>query len=217
LPELAGQLLALSVGRVATIPNGSRAIKTAYVKHPVDGPLHLGVLGFPGDEHVYAAHGGVDKAVCVYPIEHYEYWSTRLGLSLPDSAAFGENFTVSGLLETDVCLGDILTVGQALVQVTEPRAPCFKIAARYGVKQMAVYVQREGYTGYLMRVLREGNVEAGARLELTERRGDAVSVAETNRILNIDKADLDGARRVLAWPALPPGLRRQLQRRLSGA
>ena len=209
-----GFLLALNIGGTGQIVQGSRVIETAFHKTPVEGSLRLGRLGFQGDEHVYEHHGGPDKAVCVYPYEHYAYWEHRLGLQLPAAAAFGENFTMTGLLERDVLLGDVFGIGDAVVQVTQPRAPCFKIAARYGVPKMAVYVQQESFTGYLLRVLEEGDVQPGQAMRLLERSVHGVTVAEANQILNVHKRDLEGAERLLAVPDLPAGLRPDLERRI---
>jgi MOSC domain-containing protein YiiM len=209
-----GFLLALNIGGVGEIVQGDRVIETAYNKAPVEGTLRLGRLGFPGDEHVYEHHGGPDKAVCVYPYEHYSYWEERLGLQLPATAAFGENFTMTGLTERDVFLGDVFGIGDAVVQVTQPRAPCFKIAARYGIPKMAVFVQQESFTGYLLRVLEEGDVQAGQSMQLLERPDQGVTVAEANRILNVNKLDLEGAERLLAVPDLPVALRPDLERRI---
>jgi MOSC domain-containing protein YiiM len=213
-PDLRGSLRALSVGGVGVLHAGAREIVTGYRKDPVAGRLRLGRLGLPGDAHVYEHHGGPDKAICVYSLEHYRHWEQTLGLTLPEAAAFGENFTVTGLVEADVELGDVFAVGDAVVQVTQPRAPCYKIAARYGVKEMAVLVQRAGFTGYLLRVLTEGAVGAGDELRLLTRAGTGVTVAEANRVLNVDKGDLAGARRVLAVPGLPDSVTAPLQRRL---
>jgi MOSC domain-containing protein YiiM len=209
-----GTLIALNVGRVGEITRDGRVIVTAYHKTPVVGALWLGRLGFPGDEHVYEHHGGPDKAVCAYPYEHYEYWESRLGLELPATAAFGENFTLIGMTEREVLLGDVYRVGEAVVQVTQPRAPCYKIAARYGVPKMAAYVQQESFTGYHLRVLREGQVRAGQPLRLVERPAHGVSVAEANQILNVAKKDIAGARRLLSVPTLTASLRPALERRI---
>ncbi|MCR1786095.1 MOSC domain-containing protein [Nocardioides carbamazepini] len=216
MSETTGHLLALNIGAVGEIRQGPRRIVTAYHKSPVEGPLELGSLGFPGDEHVYEHHGGPDKAVCVYPYEHYAYWEERLGIQLPASAAFGENFTLVGLTERQVCLGDVFAIGEAVVQVTQPRAPCYKIAARYGVPKMAVYVQQESFTGYLLRVVETGAVEAGQTMRLLRRPepDHRVTVAEANTILNVAKKDVEGARRLLAVPDLPGGLRPDLERRV---
>lgn len=214
VPETHGQILALNIGRAGTIQQGNRVIETAYKKKPVDGPLHLGTLGFDGDEQVYEHHGGPNKAVCVYPHEHYAYWTDRLDIELPESAAFGENFTLTGLTERQVCLGDVFEVGDAVVQVTQPRAPCFKIAARYGIPKMAIYVQQESYTGYLLRVLREGHVQTGDTMTLVERPEVRVTVAEANQILNVRKKDIQGAQRLLTIPSLPEPLRADLDDRI---
>ncbi|WP_375503107.1 MOSC domain-containing protein [uncultured Jatrophihabitans sp.] len=214
--QLCGTLRALNIGTVSAIVQGERRIVSAYHKQPVDGPMLLSIDGLPGDEHVYEHHGGPDKAVCVYPFEHYEYWTQRLDLDLPPQAAFGENFTVTGLLESEVQLGDEFEVGEAHVQVTQPRAPCYKIAARYGLPKMALYVQQQGMTGFHLRVLQHGFVRAGDLLRLVSRASHGISVSEANRILNHDKHDVAGALRLLDSVELPeslvPGLRKRIER-----
>lgn len=212
LPSLRGRVLGVCVGRTGTLTSGRREVSTAFVKSPLSGPVHLGVLGFPGDEHVYEDHGGPDMAVLVYPHEHYAHWRS-LGLELPDVGAMAENLTVSGLVETDVHLGDVFTVGAAVVQVCQPRSPCFKLGARFGRPDVPVQMQDTGYTGYLLRVIGEGPVAAGDALTLVERTSE-VTVAEAGRVANVDRHDLDGARRVLAVDALGASTRRKLEARL---
>lgn len=208
-----GIVRAVCVGRASVLtPEGRRPVRTAFVKSPVEGPVLLGRLGFPGDEHVYADHGGPDMAALVYSHDHYAYWR-ELGLDLPDAGAMGENLTVTGMRETDVHLGDVLVMGGAVVQVCQPRSPCAKLAARYGRRDMAVLLQDSGRTGYLLRVLEEGPVAAGDAIALVER-GSDVSVAEAGRILDVDRADLEGARHVLEVDALGSSTRAVLERRL---
>jgi len=108
----------------------------------------------------------------------------------------------------------VFDVGTAVVQVTQPRAPCFKIAARYGVAKMSLYVQKSGYTGILFRVLEDGEVRAGQQLRLRSRLDHGISVAAANRILNVDRRDLDGAQRLLNTPDLPKLLQADLRQRL---
>ena len=106
-------------------------------------------------------HGGVDKAICVYPLAHYPHWQEMIGREL-SPAAFGENFTVDGLTEADVCIGDTWRVGEdVLVQVSQPRQPCWKLARRWQRKTLALEVQESGKTGWYFRVLEEGTVQAG--------------------------------------------------------
>lgn len=208
-------MLAVSVGGAGALGSGRRTIESAFVKTPVDDRLHLGRLGLPGDEHVYEDHGGPDMAVLVYPAEHYAHWRD-LGLDLPHAAAFAENFTVAGLVETEVCLGDVFEVGSAVVQVCQPRSPCYKIAARYGRKDLSLRVQETGYTGYLLRVLREGEVGSGDDMVLVDRDDThQVTVADAGRILNVDRNDHEGARRVLAVEALGSSTRRTLEARVA--
>ena len=212
--ELVGHVRAVCVGSVAALTLGRRSVETAFVKTPVEGSLRLGELGFPGDEHVYEDHGGPDMAVLVYPFEHYAYWRER-GLDLPAAGAFAENLTITGLVEIDVHLGDVFEVGTSVVQVTQPRAPCYKIGARYGDRSLSITVQNVGFIGYLMRVLAEGDVSAGDSMRLVDRGSHGVTVAEAGRVANVDRNDLEAAERVLAVDALGSSTRRKLTARVA--
>ena len=155
------------------------------------------------------------RAVLVYSHDHYPFWRD-LGVDIPDASAFAENLTVDGLTEADVRIGDTFEVGSCSVQVSEPRSPCYKIAARYGRKDISIVVQETGFTGYLMRVLQEGEVAAGDEMRLVQR--DTThdwSVAEAGRILNVDRNDLEGARRLLEVDALSAGIKRSLEARIT--
>ena len=167
----------------------------------------------PGDEHVYEDHGGPDMALLAYPYEHYAHWRS-VGLTLPDAGALGENLTVTGLPETAVHLGDTFAVGTAVVQVAQPRTPCYKLAARFGRKDMPVMVQDTGFTGYLLRVLEEGTIGAGDEMRLVDREPHGVTVAVAGRVVNVDRNDLDTARRVLAVASLGSSVRRKLEGRV---
>lgn len=203
-----------------------RTIRTAFLKEPMDGPVRVGRLGVEGDEHVYVKHGGPDMALLVYSHDHYAYWRS-VGLDLPPSGAFGENLTVTGLTEVDVHIGDVFRVGDRaaeesgsgafglVVQVTQPRTPCSTIAARYGMADLAAHVQRTGFTGYLLRVLHEGWVAAGDAVHLVERSPHGITVADAGRVLNVDRNDHAGARRLLEIEALAASVRRTLEDRLA--
>jgi MOSC domain-containing protein YiiM len=213
---ISGRLLAVCVGRAGTLTSGSRVVRSAMAKTPVAGPIRLSRLGLPGDEHVYEHHGGPDMAVLVGSAEHHSHWRSR-GLDIPEAAPFGENFTVSGLTETEVWIGDTFRVGGAVVQVSQPRTPCHKLAARYGRRDLPMLMQATGFTGYLLRVLAEGDVAAGQELELIDREDHGVSVAEAGQIVNVDRHDLHGTHRVLAVASLGDVVRRTLTARLNGA
>ncbi len=177
-------------------------ITTGIAKTPVTHPVHLGKCGFEGDgvgnlKH----HGGLDKAVCAYNLDYYPHWEEVLGKKLP-AAAFGENLSVSGLKEDDICIGDVFQFGTALVRVSQPRQPCGTLAARYGRKDFVKLVVDSGFTGMYFSVLEEGVAETGASLVLKESDPRKVSVAFANRILHSDRGNCEGIEIVLAVPAL---------------
>lgn len=209
-----GTVLAVCAGRAATLHTERRDVRTAFVKQPIDGRVRVSVLGVEGDEHVYDKHGGPDMALLVYSIDHYAHWRA-VGLELPAVAAFGENLTVTGLTEIDVQIGDVFRGGSVVMQVSQPRSPCSKIASRYGMRDLAVQVQDTGYTGYLMRILEEGEIGAGDPLCLVEREANGVTVAEAARVLNRDRNDHESARRLLGVGSLATAARRTLEARLS--
>ncbi len=211
---LTGLLESVNRGTVKDFQHGKVVVPSAFVKEPISGAVRLGVLGVLGDEHAYKHHGGPDLAVCVYSKEYYPWWQEKIPAALPPAAAFGENFTVSGLLDDAVCLGDQFEVGGAVIKVTQPRLPCFKIARRYGVPLAAVWMQRESITGYLCSVAQEGYVQAGQVINLIEREATPTTVRDANRILYLDKDDKQGAKRLLEFQGLPADIRKKLLRRL---
>ena len=212
---LQGRVAAVCVGKVGELDSSGRTIRSAFVKRPVDGPVRVHSLGVEGDEHVYEGHGGRDGAVLVYSRDHYPFWRD-LGVDLPEVGAFAENLTVDGLTEAEVRLGDTFEVGSCALQVTQPREPCYKIAARYGRKDISIIVQETGFTGYLLRVLRDGEVGAGDVMRLVDRdNSHAWTVAEAGRVVNVDRNDDEAARRLLGVAALGAGVKRTLVARLA--
>lgn len=190
---------------------GGREILTGICKNPVSGPLRLGRLGFAGDgvgdtKH----HGGPDKAVCIYSSDHYPYWKDVLGITLP-VAAFGENLTISGLTEKDVCIGDIFQLGSAVVQVSQPRQPCKTLAARYGRTDMVKLVVDSGRTGFYCRILGEGVVEKDSPFALKVRDPHEITIAFANNIYHHEKKNCAGIRKILDVPALSESWRRSFQ------
>ncbi|MNI20852.1 6-N-hydroxylaminopurine resistance protein [compost metagenome] len=159
-------------------------------------------------------HGGEDKALCVYCEEHYAYWAKILGKEL-EFGAFGENLTVRGLLESDVCIGDIFKLGEVIVQVTQPRQPCYKLAKKHENSEMVERVQDTGYTGYYLRVLQEGFVPAKPLIERLEKHPAAVTVAYANQIKYHDKEQVDAIERILSVQELSEAWRASFQKRLA--
>lgn len=205
----------MRVGRAVTRTWGAHTFVTGASKDVVMQPLLLTRLGFVGDEQGNpAVHGGPDKAALLYPVEHYARWRES-GLAV-DEGAFFENLTICGVTEQDAYLGDQWCLGEALVQVTQPRRPCRTLADRWGRKQLPREVQASGRSGFYVRVLREGVVAAGDTFVLQERLPNAVSAAEANRVMNLERGDRAGIERLLAAPELPQRWRDTLLRRLAG-
>ena len=189
-----------------------KEITTGICKRPVSVPIRLRKLGLDGDGVVDTRnHGGVDKAVCVYSLDHYPYWEEVLRIELPP-AAFGENLSVSDLKEDDVCIGDVFQLGTATVQITQPRQPCKILAARYGRNDLVKLVVNSGFTGFYLRVLQEGMVEMGTHLVLMEKDPQKISVVFASRIFHHDRKNREGIESVLAIPALSEAWQRSLQR-----
>lgn len=210
-----GRVVAVRVGPAVTRTWSGRTFVTGAAKDSVDGPVHAGTLGLDGDaQGNLRVHGGPNKAIMCYPLAHYPLWRAD-GFDVPDGGFF-ENLTVDGLTETDVLLGDTWRVGGALTRVTQPRRPCRTLGDRWSRPSLPREVQDTGRTGFYLRVLRPGPIAAGDDLVLVDRLPDAVSAAEANRVMNLDRDDPDGIRRLLASPELPASWREKLTRRLGG-
>lgn len=191
-----------------------RPWRSGIFKATVAGPIWLGRTNLEGDgQGDLVHHGGPEKAVMVYAAAHYPAWREELGMPDLPYGGFGENFTVDGLTEADVCIGDIFAVGEALVQVSQPRQPCWKLARRWRMKELAARTQATGRTGWYFRVLREGNVQAGDSLLLQERPLPQWSVARANHLMHVDRDDRAGAMELAASPYLATNWRETLGKR----
>lgn len=211
LPD--ARVLAVHVGTVGDLPYRDRTIRSAFGKHEVAGPIDATAEGLAGDEHGdRVKHGGPDKAICVFPAEHYPDYEARLGRSL-ERPAFGENLTVAGLREEEVCLGDRLRVGTVVCELSLPRNPCYRLGARHGTTEIVLAMERTGRTGFYLRVLEPGRVDAGAEIRLLDRPHPAATVAEANRVMHRDKRDGPAIDALLAVPALGASWRRTFEHR----
>ena len=194
---------------------GGNAWRTGFFKTDVAGPAMLRRLNLDGDgQGDLKNHGGPDKAVLCYALTHYPRWRDELQKPDLPHGAFGENFTIDDLDETNVCIGDVYTVGGAVVQVSQPRQPCWKIAARWRMPDLLDRVLNSGRTGWYVRVLQEGVVQAGDALQLVERPNPAWSVARATDVIRAPR-DLDGARGLLGCSALAESWRIGLEARLA--
>lgn len=185
-------------------------------KETVVGERKVTHLGIEGDGQAdLINHGGVDKAINVYPHEHYAGWENELSLTL-NPGAFGENFTTTGLDEGNVCVGDVFQCGDLILQVSQPRQPCWKLARRWRIPDLALRVERTGRTGWYFRVLTAGTIRAGALLALTERPAPQWTITRANEVMHHRKDDVDAALALAACPGLSVSWQRSLTLRAQG-
>lgn len=211
------RLLSLQVGMPRTVGVAGasdpmdREWTSGIFKSPISGPVDTTPTGLVGDGQAdLCVHGGPDKAINAYPAEHLALWREELGVEF-SFGAFGENFTTEGALEAAVCIGDIFRVGGLLVQITQPRQPCWKLARRWRIKELAARVEQTGRTGWYFRVLETGKVEAPAEFALVSRPHPQWTVAEANAVMHQRKQDWAAA--LAACPALSASWRASLGRR----
>lgn len=175
---------------------------TAFFKTAAAGAVFLATGNLAGDRQAdLTVHGGPDKAVCVYPSDHYVAWRTELSMEACGSGWFGENFTVDGQTEQTVAIGDIYRVGAALVQVSQPRSPCWKLGRRWHRPDLPKLVVRSSRSGWYLRVLEEGAISAGEPLMLVERQSIPWTIAQVNAAAyarGSEARQLQGVRHALA-------------------
>lgn len=209
------EIVSINVGKPASIQGQNKELFTGIVKSPVSSILYLSGNQLEGDGQAdLENHGGPDKALCVYCQEHFAYWEPILGKRL-DPGAFGENITASGLLESEVCIGDTFSLGNAIVQVSQPRQPCYKLAERHAFPEFVSKVQTTGFSGYYFRVLQEGELPPNPQIELISRNSMGVTILFVNNILYQDKRNFEGIQHILAVPELSENLRLSLNKRLA--
>lgn len=196
-----------------------RPVTTSIYKEPVEGSVALRTLNLDGDRQSdLTVHGGKDKAVYCYPLEHYTYWKSELPDRELSPGAFGENFTTEGLASEDaVFIGDRFAVGSAEVVVTQPRLPCFKLGIRFEDDGMVKRFLEAGRSGFYIAVAREGEVGAGDEIALLSREPEPVPVAAISRLYlakRFTSADVRQARRAIELDALPESWREYFQEKL---
>ena len=211
------KLLSINVAMPQTVEINGKPVLTGIYKQPVAGRVHLGRLGLAGDGQAdLTVHGGEHQAVYSYPIEHYAHWQEVLQAAALPLGTFGENFTISGWLEEAVCVGDIWQVGDAQLQVTLPRLPCFKFGHKVGKPDILKEFLHSGRSGFYHRVLTEGLVGAGDKIKLVQRDPAGLTVRMALGLQKLGEGDEPLLRRALQIPSLAPVLRRDLTARLTG-
>jgi MOSC domain-containing protein YiiM len=213
------KVISVNVGQPRPVEWNGRTVLTGIFKAPVEGRVRMRALNLDGDGQAdLSVHGGSDKAVYVYPSEHYGFWREELpGTGLP-WGSFGENLTSEGWEEYEVHLGDRFRIGTAEVVVTQPRMPCFKLGIRFGREDVIPRFLDSGRPGFYLRVLEEGEVGAGDAMERTHQDPHRVTVVDAVRLyLDRDGRSLrELLERAVRVEALPAGWRARFEQRLSG-
>ena len=201
-----GRLLSVNVGLPQDVAWHGKTVHTAVWKRPVDGPSQVRRLNIDGDgQGDLAGHGGEHRAVFVYQIESYRYWRGQLGRDDFEYGQFGENFTVSGLADDQVCIGDRYQIGEALFEVTQPRVTCYRVGIRMNEPRMPSLLISHHRPGFYFRVLREGAVRAGDEIVRVAAGPEAMTVAEVDGLLYLPGHSRERVLSALRIPALPDG------------
>jgi MOSC domain-containing protein YiiM len=206
---VAGVVVSVNVGTPREVPWRGRTVRTAIWKHPVPGRVKVRGVNVDGDDQGdREVHGGVDKALYAYAAEDYGWWTAELGQELPPGT-FGDNLTVHGIDVSGAEVGERWRVGGTLLEVSQPRIPCFKLGIRMGSQRFPRRFAAARRPGAYLRILAEGEVAAGDPVEVVHRPGHGLTVAEVSRIYHDDHA---AAARLLHVPELADGWRRWAER-----
>ncbi len=191
-------------GELRDVQFAGRRVITGFFKSAVRGPAFVHKLGLDGDAQAdLSVHGGLDKAVYVYPREHYARWEELLASGPLSPGSFGENVTSEGWLETDLCIGDVIQIGTATLQVIQPRSPCYKLQLRFGRPDMTALFFKQGKPGWYASVLQEGTFSAGDEMLLIDRAPEHVAIADIWRFFAQSKIDAEMVARVMNLKLLP--------------
>ncbi|MFD7446941.1 MOSC domain-containing protein [Streptomyces sp. NPDC059909] len=210
-------LLSVNVGMPKDVPWQGRTVHTGAWKAPAHGPRMVRQLNIDGDgQGDLAGHGGEMRAVLVYQLQSYQHWQKQLGRDDLTFGIFGENFTVDGLPDDEVCIGDRYRIGEAEFEVTQPRVTCYRVGMRLGEPALASLLVAHHRPGFYLRVINEGHVEAGNEITLTRKGPEELSVAEIDALLYLPDRDPAKLHKALNIPALSPGWQQSF-RELAGA
>jgi MOSC domain-containing protein YiiM len=209
------KLISLNVALPRIVEYNGGPVATGIFKEPVPGPVMLRTFNLIGDRQAdLSVHGGVSKAVYVYPSEHYEFWRRELPeMELP-YGMFGENFTTEGLFEDAVNVGDRFRAGEAELIVTEPRLPCYKLGLKFGRPDIIRKFLQSRRTGFYFAVLKEGEVKAGDQIDLISRDGNDIAISDITRLYAFERDDVATLRRAVKLEALSESWREYFQRQI---
>jgi len=208
------RLISVNVGLPREIVHQGRVVSTGIFKEPAAGPVLLRHLNLDGDRQADPrVHGGADKAAYLYPFEHYAFWAAETGRADFAHGQFGENFTATGPLEDDVRIGDVLQIGAARVQVSQPRSPCYKLGIRMGDVQFPARFTAANRTGFYLRVLEEGMVQAGEPIRVLESAAGSMSVRDIFFLRHGNRGTREDYARAARLPGLSESWRAAFEKR----
>jgi len=209
------KLISVNVSLPRVAMSNGEPVSTGIFKEPVAGRVMLRTLNLDGDRQAdLSVHGGPSKAVYVYPSEHYDYWKQEFPEMVLPWGMFGENFTSAGLFESELNIGDKFRVGSAVVMVTEPRMPCYKLGIKFGRSDIVKRFLASERTGFYFAVLQEGEDGAGDSIELMERSKHSVRVSDITLLYTREKHNAGLLRRAIEVEALPESWKSYFQHRL---
>jgi ferredoxin-NADP reductase/MOSC domain-containing protein YiiM len=216
--EAVGALVSVNVGMPKDVPWQGKIVFTGVFKDPVAGPRRVGKLNVDGDgQGDLAGHGGEQRAVFVYQVDSYRYWERELGRNDFVNGQFGENFTIDGLRDDEVCIGDRYRIGTAVFEVTQPRVTCYRVGIRMNDPRIPALLVSHRRPGFYFRVLQEGEVQAGDEIIKVSSGPEQMTVAEADGLLYLPGHPRHQLLRALRIPALSPGWRASFQALLDGA
>jgi MOSC domain-containing protein YiiM len=208
------KIISLNVGLPRLVLRNGEPVSTGIFKEPIGGRVTLRTLNLDGDRQAdLSVHGGLSKAVYVYPAEHYDFWKREFPAMDLSWGMFGENFTTTGLLETEINIGDRFRIGTAEVMVTEPRLPCYKLALKFDRPDIIKRFLQSERTGFYLAVLKEGEVGTGDEFEPLARDAHEVRVSDVTRLYTREKHNAKLLRRAIEVEALPESWRTYFQDR----
>jgi MOSC domain-containing protein YiiM len=207
------KIISTNIGESKTINWNGKEVTTGIYKYPVTQPIYLGSEDVENDHVIDRRyHGGIDKACYLYSADHYGYWQKLYpDLELP-WGIFGENLTVEGLQETDVHIGDVFRIGEAVVQATQPRQPCFKLEFRFNDKQIVRKFIDSGFAGVYVRVIEKGQVKIGDSMELIKRK-ESLTIHKVFELIYTDKVQKEAVQQAINNPFIAASCRRDLLKR----
>jgi MOSC domain-containing protein YiiM len=219
--KMHGRILSIQTGRVQTVGSDSDDAElwtSAIRKAKVSGTARVHQTGIVGDEQAdMVHHGGSDKAILAYAAQHYDQWNAEFPDKCFEAGGFGENLTVTDLDESLCCIGDIFRVGDCVLEISQPRQPCWKLSRRWDLPRLAVLVQQNGRTGWYLRVVEPGQIEAGMTLELISRPFPEISVQWANTVMYAKPRRPADDQRLSQCPALSDAWRTDLEKRWRSA